>query len=110
MNDGNLTMLLLLLHLSAAFDTVCHSILINRLEKRVGIKGKSLDWFKSYLENRQQCININNTKSKLYALKLDVPQCSVLGPILFSLYTLHLTDILKKHCISYHLYADDTQS
>ena len=108
MDNGNVTVLLLL-DLSAAFDTVCHSILINQLEKRVGIKGKALGWFKSYLENRQQCVNINNTKSKSCALKFGVPQGSVLGPILFPLYTLPLADILKKHGISYHLYADDTQ-
>ena len=106
MDNGNVAMLLLLLDLSAAFNTVCHFILINRLEKRVG---KALDWFKSYLENRQQCVNINNTKSKSRALKFGVPQGSVLDPILFSLYTLPLADILKKRGISYHLYADDTQ-
>ena len=108
MDNGNVTMLLLL-DLSAAFDTVSHSILINRLEKRVGIKGKALDWFKSYLGDRKQCVSINKTKSKSCALKFGVPQGSVLGPILFSLYTLPLADILKKRGISYHLYADDTQ-
>ena len=108
MDNGNVTMLLLL-DLSATFDNVWHSILINRLEKRVGIKGKDFDWFKSCLENRQQCVNINNTKSKSRALKFGVPQGSVLGPILFSLYTLPLADILKKRGISSHLYADDTQ-
>ena len=85
----------------------CHSILINRLEKRVGIKGKALDWFKSYLENRQQCVNLNNTKSKSCALKFGVPRGSLLGPILFLLYTLSL--VLKKSCISYHLLANNTQ-
>ena len=108
MDNGNVTMLLLL-DLSAAFDTVSHSILINRLEKRVRIKGKALDWFKSYLEDRKQCVSINKTKSKSCALKFGVPQGSVLWPILFSLYTLPLADILKKRGISYHLYADDTQ-
>ena len=108
MDNGNGTMLLLF-DLSAAFDTECHSILINRLEKIVGIKGKALDWFKSYLENRQQCVNINNMKSKSRALKFGVPQGSFLGPILFSLYALPLADILKRRGISYHLYAVDTQ-
>ena len=60
MDDGNVTMLL---DLSAAFELHV-TILINRLKKRVGIKGNALDWFKSHLENRQHCININNTKSK----------------------------------------------
>ena len=66
--------------------------------KNLKIKGKAFDWFKSYLENRQQCANINNTKSELCALKFGVPQGSVLGPILFSLHTLPLADILKKRC------------
>ena len=96
MDNRNVTMLL---DLSA--DIVCHSIIINRLEKRVGIKRKDFDCFKSYLENRKQCININNTKSKSRALKFGVPQGSVLGPILFSLYTLPLADILKKRGISF---------
>ena len=58
--DDDVTMLLL--DLSAAYDTV--SLLINRIEKRLGTKGKAFDWLKSYIENRQQCVNINNTKSK----------------------------------------------
>ena len=107
--DNKQVTMLLLLDLSAAFDTVCHKTLINRLEKRVGITGKALEWFSSYLENRQQCVSINNTKSKYSNLKFGVPQGSVLGPILFSLYTLPLADILKEHGVLYHLYADDTQ-
>ena len=104
MDDGNVTVLLLL-DLSPAFDTV--SLYFN---KSLGEKcrNKTLDWFKSYLQNRQ-CVNINNTKSKSCSLNFAVPQGSLLGPILFSQYTLPLADISKKRCISYHLYADDAQ-
>ena len=100
---------LLLLDLSAAFDTVSHTILLNRLQKRVGITGGALRWFQSYLENMKQFVRINNKNSKPVDLKYGVPQGSVLGPVLFSLYTLPLADLLKEHGVEYHLYADDTQ-
>ena len=84
-----------------------HAILINRLEKSVGIKGNALKWFVSYLNGRRQCVMINNASSQF--TEFGVPRGSVLGPILFSLYTLPLAGIFKQHGISYHLYADDTQ-
>ena len=76
--------MLLLLDISAA-SILCHPVLINRLDKRVGTKGKYLDWSKSYLQNKQQRVNINNAKSKSCALKFEVPQGSGSGPILFIL-------------------------
>ena len=100
---------LLLLDLSAAFDTVSHTILLNRLQKRVGITGGALRWFQLYLENRKQCVRINTKNSKPVDLKYGVPQGFVLGPVLFSLYTLPLADLLKEHGVECHLYADDTQ-
>ena len=99
---------ILLLDLSAAFDTVNHAILINRLQKSVGIKGNALKWFVSYLNRRRQCVMINNASFQFADIKFVVPQGSVLGPILFSLYTLPLAGILKQHGVSYHHYADDT--
>ena len=84
-------------------------ILINRIEKSVGIKGNALKWFVSHLKGRRQCVIINNASSQFADIKFGVPQGSVLGPILFSLYTLPLAGILKQHGVSYHLYADDTQ-
>ena len=107
--DNQKVTALLLLDLSAAFDTVNHTILLNRLQKRVGITGGALRWFQSYLENRKQSVRINNVNSEPVDLKYGVPQGSVLGPVLFSLYTLPLADVLKTHGVEYHLYADDTQ-
>ena len=107
--DNKKVTVLLLLDLSAAFDTVCHTKLIKRLRDRIGITGKALDWFVSYLNDRRQCVSVNKEKSDPRNLIQGVPQGSVLGPILFSLYTLPLADILKVHGVDYHLYADDTQ-
>ena len=106
--DNQEVTILLLLDLSAAFDTVNHAILINRLEKSVGITGNAPNWFVSCLKGRRQCVMINNASSQFAEIKFEVPQGSVLGPILFSLYTLPQAGILKQHGVSYHLYAGDT--
>jgi hypothetical protein len=101
--------MLVLLDLSAAFDTVDLDILLSRLENRFGITGTALSWLMSYLNFRKQCVLVNKTKSNQATLSCGVPQGSVLGPLLFSLYTAPLSDIINEFDISYHLYADDTQ-
>ena len=107
--DNNESVLLVLLDLSAAFDTVDHTILLNRLEKRLGITGQCLDWFRSYLQNRQQKVVLQGKSSCSRPLLYGVPQGSVLGPLLFSAYILPLGDIIRLHGITFHLYADDNQ-
>ena len=107
--DERQAVFLLLLDLSAAFDTVNHSTLLSRLQLRYGITGQALFWLKSYLCNRTQTVSINNVLSSSRTLDFGVPQGSVLGPILFSLYTAPITDIICSHGLNYHLYADDTQ-
>ena len=107
--DDKKSVLLLMLDLSAAFDTVDHTILINRLRNRLGIGGTALDWFQSYLTNRKCQVILNGTKSHNTLLDCGVPQGSVLGPILFTVYTLPLGDIIRKHGLPFHLYADDSQ-
>ena len=100
---------LVLLDLSAAFDTIDHDILFDLLERRLGIVDTALAWFKSYLSNRTQSVMIDGQSSSPVTLKFDVPQGSVLGPLFYTIYTLPLGDLLRQYGISYHLYADDTQ-
>ena len=102
-------MFLLLLDLSAAFDTVNHSLLLSRLENSFGITRAVLHWFHPYLSGRSQFVEINDTKSSVRDLTVGVPQDSVLGPILYLLYTAPLAEIIQSHGLDYHFYADDTQ-
>ena len=100
---------LVLLDLSAAFDTVDHNILLTFLEQYIGLEGAALDIFRSYLEGRTQCVSIDGVLSEVCELMYGVPQGSVLGPIVFCIYTIPLGHILKYYNINYHIYADDTQ-
>ncbi len=86
---------------------VDHDILLTRLEKRIGITGNCLAWFRSYLSNRSHKVLLNDVTSSTRELSCDVPQGSVLGLKLFNVYTLPLGDIMHKHEIGFHIYADD---
>ena len=107
--DNQKCVVLLLLDMSAAFDTVDHELLLERMSKRYGVKGNALKWFRSYLQDRKQFVMIDGIKSKVKDLRYGVPQGSVLGPILYLLYTSPIGDIIRWHGLDYHLYADDTQ-
>jgi hypothetical protein len=108
MDQGKVTALVLL-DLSAAFDTVDHNILFHRLEHWFGISGIALELFKSYLYNRTQSVLCNGVHSESAKMNFGVPQGSVLGPLLFTLYTTPLGSLLSDSPVNYHLYADDTQ-
>ena len=95
--------------MSAAFDTLDHDILLVRLQTMYGIQGQVLLWLKSYLTDRSQSVIIGETSSKPKRLVQGVPQGSVLGPVLFTLYTKPMADIIRKHGLDYHFYADDSQ-
>ncbi len=101
-SDRGCISLLVLLDLSAAFDTIDHNILLNRLENSVGISGSALAWFKSYLSDRHQFIAVNEEVSYRSQVQYGVPQGSVLGPLLFTLYMLPLINIIRKHGVSFH--------
>ena len=109
MIDQGKCVFLILLDLSAAFDTVDHTILLSFLENHVGLSRSVLELLKSYLSGRSQCISVLNVLSELSELAFGVPQGSVLGPIAFCMYTLPLGAILRHHNLQYHIYADDTQ-
>ena len=108
MNKKHVT-LLVLLDLSAAFDTVDHSILLDQLHSSFGISGPVLSWFSSYLNNRSQFISVNGATSKHFDLQYGVPQGSCLGPLLFVIYASKLFSVLEHHLPDVHAYADDTQ-
>ncbi len=85
-SDQGCISLLVLLDLSAAFDTIDHDILIDRLQNYTGIQAQALRWFRSYLSDRYHFVYLNREASQLSPVKYGVPQGSVLSPLLFSLY------------------------
>ena len=100
---------LLLLGLSAAFDTTDYQILLSRLNSVFGSLSTALQWLQSYLSDSHQSTSVNNSSSSPLQLMYGVPQGSVLGPVLFVLYITPLSDIVANHSANHQLFADDTQ-
>ena len=98
--------ILVLLDLTAAFDTIDHALLLQRLRQRYRIGGKVFQWFESYLHQHEQSVLINTSKSDPLTMEWGIPQGSIGGPILFVSYTAH---IIYAHSLSFVIYADDTQ-
>ena len=107
--DNNKICILTLLDLSVAFDRIDHQILLTRLQHSFGISGPALSWFSSYLCNRTHAVTINSLQSEHTTLHYGVPQGSVLGPVLFILYTQPLFNLVSKHAVNHHAFADDNQ-
>ena len=93
-----------LLDLSAAFDTVDHQFLLSDFSD-CGVEDTALFLLESYLENREQCVAIGGSRSESIALQ----EGSILGPVLFTVYTGTLAFLLEAHGVNYHFFADDTQ-
>ena len=108
MLDKGAAVILVLLDLSAAFDTVDHSVPLYRM-KCIGFDGSALKWFESYLSGRMQYVTIQGQRSTPRPLKCGVPQGSVLGPLLFLIYVLPLGRLIHAHDFPRHGFADDNQ-
>ena len=100
---------LCLLDLSAAFDTIDHTTLLQRLNIWFGIDGTALSWLSSYLSSRTFAVSALGSFSPHFTAPHGVPQGSVLGPLLFILYTTPLSTVISSTSVEHHLYADDTQ-
>jgi hypothetical protein len=104
-----MTTILLSLDISSAFDTIDHSLLITRIKDEFGVTDIALKWLTSYLHSRKSFVSIGSTNSRLTASSTGVPQGSVLGPFLFSMFVSPIYRIIAKLCTNHHQYADDTQ-
>ena len=100
---------LMLLDLSAAFDTLNHTVLLQKLKSNFKIKGEALKWLESYLTGRSFTVKVRKASSGKCYLTIGVPQGSILGPLLFIMYTAELESIALKYGFNIHLFADDTQ-
>ena len=107
--DKGMCTVLILLDLSAAFDTVDHDVLLDILYHEIGLRGTVFKWFESYLRGRRQCVTVNNSKCAFVDTRYGVPQGSVLGPVLFNIYVRSFIKAIEKAGYSIHGYADDHQ-
>ena len=99
---------IVMVDMSAAFDTVDIDILLNILSKNLNIGGTAYSWFKSFLLGRNQCVKIEDNFSNWLETKFGVPPGSTLGPIMYNIYSKGLTDVIIKCGFKTSCYADDS--
>ena len=104
-----MVVLVVSLDLSAAFDTIEHSVLLQRLSHSFGVAGTALSWIQCYLTDRKQSVRIGQHSSPVVPCSVGVPQGSVLGPLLFAIYTSSIAAVAQSHGVQQQQYADDTQ-
>ena len=107
-NKGNISVLALL-DFSSVFDTIDHPILVHRLHTDFVFTDTVLQWFSSYLTDRTHYVSLSNHCSAFAPVHSGVPQASVLGPMLFTMYCKPLSAIIDSHSIIHHSFADDLQ-
>ena len=108
LNKGNISVLALL-DFSSAFDTIDHTIIVHRLHTDFGFTDTVLQWFSSYLTDRTHYVSLSNHCSAFAPVHSGVPQGSVLGTMLFTMYIKPLSAIIDSHSIIHHSFADDLQ-
>ena len=107
--DDRRRSMIVLLDLSAAFDTIDISTLLCRLQHTFGISGSALLWLKTYLEGRTQYVRVGSDRSSAVSCEFGVPRGSVLGPMLFAAYIAPIAGVISSFGIHHTQYADDTQ-
>ena len=107
--DDSRAVALVIQDLSAAFDTIDQCQLLSLLNAEFGVHANALSLLETYLEARTQRVHIGDGISEPIPLMCGMPQGSVLGPVLFTIYTMPMQRIIRKHGVVYHKYADDTQ-
>ena len=105
--DSGESSVVILLDLSAAFDTVDHGIFLYRISHTFGVNGTILSWFDSYLTGRFQTTKVGNAMSSDTPLSVGIPQGSVLGPLLYTIYTSPLCNVIDSYNLNHVMYADD---
>ena len=106
--DQKRVVVLVMLDLFSAFDVIDHGIMLTRLQHSFGVTAEALDWMRSYISGRTQCVSVGPATSFNAQLCCTVPRGSVLGPKLYCIYPKPGGGIVKKHNLCYNCYADDT--